>query len=501
VQGQPGAPGSVWREGSGAPVNSTGVDGDYYLDGSTGNVYLRSSGTYAVVANIKGTQGQPGINGINGLNGTPGSVWREGSGAPANSTGIDGDYYLDGSTGNVYLRSSGTYAVVANIKGAQGQPGLVALPFSGTVATNIPAFKVTNSGGDAVDAFTGTGYGVFGEATSLGGWGGLFRYGSDGNNSAYLGANGIAGIFYGPVTVNGSTSTRLFEANNSGSGGYGVAVQGDAPSKGAYGQLGVSTPGIDAGSIISYGVYGNGGSGGSAGQFDGTVNINGSLYSGPISSGAISSLSLQSSSTRQASPNGATLSAIDTRTGSWNFPIAYIENQNTGANSSPALRVVSSGDSPNGALSVSQQGTGLIARFGNASSFVAQLDANGNWCATSFNPCSDRNVKENFRDVNAREVLEKVAALPITRWNFKADAATEHLGPMAQDFYSAFGVGPDDKHIATVDADGVALAAVQGLNQKVEEQRAALRAKDAEILALEQRLKKLETLVEQFTDK
>jgi hypothetical protein len=101
---------------------------------------------------------------------------------------------------------------------------------------------------------------------------------------------------------------------------------------------------------------------------------------------------------------------------------------------------------------------------------------------------SDRNAKENFTDIKPRDVLEKVAALPITSWNYKQDTSSRHLGPMAQDFYAAFGVGPDDKHITTVDADGVALAAIQGLNQKVEE-------KDAKIDDLEKRLKRLEQLL------
>ena len=51
--------------------------------------------------------------------------------------------------------------------------------------------------------------------------------------------------------------------------------------------------------------------------------------------------------------------------------------------------------------------------------------------------------------------MEKVVALPLSSWNYKADTATRHVGPMAQDFYAAFNVGPDDKHIATVDADGL----------------------------------------------
>ena len=81
---------------------------------------------------------------------------------------------------------------------------------------------------------------------------------------------------------------------------------------------------------------------------------------------------------------------------------------------------------------------------------------------------SDRNVKEHFSSVNPRDVLEKVSALPITEWNYQADNETlRHIGPMAQDFYSAFNVGMDDKHISMVDADGVALTAIQGLNQEV----------------------------------
>jgi hypothetical protein len=100
---------------------------------------------------------------------------------------------------------------------------------------------------------------------------------------------------------------------------------------------------------------------------------------------------------------------------------------------------------------------------------------------------SDRNSKEDFAAVNPRTVLEKVSALPITEWKYKVEAdGTQHLGPMAQDFHAAFGLnGTDDKHIATVDEEGVALAAIQGLNQKLND-------KDAEIQKLEERLEKLE---------
>ena len=97
--------------------------------------------------------------------------------------------------------------------------------------------------------------------------------------------------------------------------------------------------------------------------------------------------------------------------------------------------------------------------------------------ATSFVPTSDRNAKENFKPVSPRAVLDKVAALPITRWNFKEDTSTEHIGPMAQDFSAAFEVGEDDRHISTVDESGVALAAIQALHEIVNTQNLEMKEK------------------------
>jgi hypothetical protein len=113
---------------------------------------------------------------------------------------------------------------------------------------------------------------------------------------------------------------------------------------------------------------------------------------------------------------------------------------------------------------------------------------------------SDRNAKENFKSVDAREVLAKVAALPLSRWNYKEDKSNEHLGPMAQDFHASFGLnGADDTHIATLDEEGVALAAIQGLNQKVDSENARLREelkrRDAENAELRQRLEAVEKII------
>jgi Chaperone of endosialidase len=113
----------------------------------------------------------------------------------------------------------------------------------------------------------------------------------------------------------------------------------------------------------------------------------------------------------------------------------------------------------------------------------------------SWTSLSDRNGKEHFEPINAYAVLEKVAALPVTTWNYKSQSASvRHIGPTAQDFMAAFKVGETDTGISTVDEGGVALAAIQGLNQKLNE-------KDAEIKGLKQSVAELRALVEKLAGK
>jgi hypothetical protein len=96
---------------------------------------------------------------------------------------------------------------------------------------------------------------------------------------------------------------------------------------------------------------------------------------------------------------------------------------------------------------------------------------------------SDRNVKEGFEAVDAQAILAQVRTLPIDRWSYKGEPV-RHLGPMAQDFAAAFGLGADDRHIFTLDAAGVALAAIQGLYQMVRHQSARIEALEGELAAL-----------------
>jgi uncharacterized small protein (DUF1192 family) len=103
----------------------------------------------------------------------------------------------------------------------------------------------------------------------------------------------------------------------------------------------------------------------------------------------------------------------------------------------------------------------------------------------SWSCSSDRNLKENLTLVDGSKVLAQLSALPVYTWSAKGgDPSVRHIGPTAQDFYAAFGLGHDDTTISTIDLDGVALAAIQGLYGLVQEKDAEIAAMEAEIAAL-----------------
>jgi len=106
---------------------------------------------------------------------------------------------------------------------------------------------------------------------------------------------------------------------------------------------------------------------------------------------------------------------------------------------------------------------------------------------------SDVNRKHLFEDVQGEDILAKLRTIPIRRWGYRSEAdEVRHLGPTAQDFYAAFGLGSDERSIGTVDADGVALAAVQALDTRTREQAAALEKLKQENTDLHERLQALE---------
>ncbi|MFO1303331.1 MAG: tail fiber domain-containing protein [Burkholderiales bacterium] len=110
------------------------------------------------------------------------------------------------------------------------------------------------------------------------------------------------------------------------------------------------------------------------------------------------------------------------------------------------------------------------------------VTSTGDIFAVAFHATSDRDAKTAFAPVDADAVLDAVLHLPIESWTYRSDArGARHIGPTAQDFRAAFALGHDDKSIATVDADGVALAAIQGLNARLEAKVAEQAREIAEI--------------------
>ncbi len=111
----------------------------------------------------------------------------------------------------------------------------------------------------------------------------------------------------------------------------------------------------------------------------------------------------------------------------------------------------------------------------------AYLTLGGAWTNSS-----DRDRKRDFKPVDGHAVLKRLAEIPIQTWSYKQEDVTiRHMGPMAQEFHKAFALGDDDKHISTVDSEGVALAAVQALYQVVLE-------KDGQIRKLKKQLEEVQ---------
>ncbi len=123
------------------------------------------------------------------------------------------------------------------------------------------------------------------------------------------------------------------------------------------------------------------------------------------------------------------------------------------------------------------------------------VDSNGNVTARgAISQLSSRLQKESFERTNGKVLLAKLEALDIPQWRYRdAPDDQRHLGPTAEDFHAAFGLGADPSHIAISDLAGVALASTQALQRQVA-------ARDARIAELEARLARLERAIEAITD-
>ena len=141
----------------------------------------------------------------------------------------------------------------------------------------------------------------------------------------------------------------------------------------------------------------------------------------------------------------------------------------------------------------------IFSLFGSGGEEVG-IDASGNMTvrgnvtANGVLLTSSKASKTDFAPINNQEVLERVVSLPVSAWRYKTEAeGVQHIGPFAEDFNAAFGLGSDAKRISMVDAAGITLAAVQGLHSQLEQ-------KDEELRALSQELAELRAMVEALSN-
>ena len=139
---------------------------------------------------------------------------------------------------------------------------------------------------------------------------------------------------------------------------------------------------------------------------------------------------------------------------------------------------------PGTGFRLSRQGSGVVE---------FEVKNNGNAVlAGTLTENSDINSKHDIQWLNQEEILDKVMSLPIAQWRYNDAPDSKHIGPMAQDFYQAFGLGDTDKGISTLDSSGVALASIQALNVRLdnkEQELADLKQLNQELM---DRLDKLE---------
>ena len=109
---------------------------------------------------------------------------------------------------------------------------------------------------------------------------------------------------------------------------------------------------------------------------------------------------------------------------------------------------------------------------------------------------SSKLLKENFELVDVESVLATLQTLAVTTWSYKGETV-RHMGPTAQDFYAAFGLGESEERLAPLDVNGVVLAALQAYASHVESQGSHLTALERENALLQARLAALEALLQE----
>lgn len=349
--------------------------------------------------------------------------------------------------------------------GADGQPGAPGAPGQDGISVTSdpePAGANCASGGSRFTASNGVTYACNGTAGSSSGWS---TTGNAGTNPStdYVGTSDVQRLV---LRVNGERALVLIPGDSS----FGPTIVGGFAGNGGSGRAGTVGGGGGPGQANSvtgdFGTVGGGGgnvaSGSSATVGGGTENTaSGSSATVPGGIRNVASGTISFAAGREAKA---------THTGSFVWADSFFQPFRSTADDEFSARA------RGGARFVT-------ATDGQGVPTAGVVLASG---AGSWSNLSDRTLKRNFAPVDGEWVLERLAGLPIATWSYKAQKpSVRHLGPTAQDFRRAFGLGLDSRHIDTVDSDGVSLAGIRALYRLVQ-------AQQREIDALEKSLARLE---------
>jgi len=422
-------PGPVGPSG---PIGATGATGPQGVAGATGP---------------QGPAGATGATGPQGIQGLAGATGPSGPAGSANAWSLTGN---SGTTaGTNFVGTTDLQPLELHVNGFR-------------VMRYAPAVENSNSdmGPNVIGGGVANTVSLGVQGATIAGGGGLF----DSNQVPNLVQADFSTIGGGyGNTVNGGTGVSLDGAAATIAGGNGN-VAGATGSPSGTGFFGTIEPG--RGASVGGGLE-NEASGVVATVTGGFTNLaqgNGATVAGGEGNKATGDLSFAAGTDASAANTGAFVWS-DTSGVAFGLNFPSIADNEFAARATGGVRFVTAF---NGITGAPTAGVSLAAGGGSWSSI------------------SDRNAKANFAPVDGRKILKQLATIPIETWNYKSQqTSVRHMGPMAQDFHAAFKVGEDDKHITTIDADGVALATIQGLYQM-------LQAKDAQIAQLSARLEKLE---------
>lgn len=398
----------------------------------------------------------------------------------ATSANIIGGYYGNGIATNVVGATISGGGVSENLNRINDNYGTVGGGIANTIGLddgNVTTSAYATIGGGQSNSATGSwstiGGGVSNSASNsyatIGGGNTNTASGSHAQISG--GYNNTAGGSYGTI---GGGKTHQASGNWStiGGGDTNIASAQDSTVGGGYSNKATGSESTVGGGISN---EANGYSSVIAGGYNGTANGNYSAILGGQNGVADGLASVVfGGSNNHASGDysiamGVNANALDA--GSMVF------------GTSPDVTISSQGESTFTALT---ENGFYIYTDTNLSVGTAFVD--GGWSRTS-----DRNTKEHFTLVDTQAVLASVATMPITTWNYINDEnETVHMGVMSQDFYAAFGLGDDERHINDIDADGVLFASIQALYEQNQALNAQNQAQDAQIRQLESRLSALE---------